>query len=286
MKDFLKIAGCWASFVVSLFAGGFLLAALHLHMNQADHRTAAHFAAVLIAGAVLVAGLYPMARGLAASTITRIAAVTTFLVVAMGINTMLEAEIFTTVLEGAHRATAIFFALLAVFTGVPLGAFFGAKGVPQGLAKRPLWDWAGRGFTAWIGFPLIYLVFGLCVAPIVKPYYGTGIVPGFHIPGIGIILGTQLVRSLLFLGCSLPLIALWSGTRRGLWLSLGLAHAVTVGLFGLIANTTLPAVLRWTHGIEITVDSFVYAGLLALLFVASSTGAAKLEAVPPRETHV
>jgi hypothetical protein len=41
-----------------------------------------------------------------------------------------------------------------------------------------------------------------------------------------------------------------------------------VGIFGLVAASFLPAVLRITHGVEITCDSFAYAGLLVLLFAA------------------
>ena len=67
---------------------------------------------------------------------------------------------------------------------------------------------------AWLAFPPIYFVFGLCVAPFVVPYYASG-VPGFMIPSLGTIAATQLVRSALFLAASVPLVRLWRGGRSG-----------------------------------------------------------------------
>jgi len=59
----------------------------------------------------------------------------------------------------------------------------------------------------------------------------------------------------------------WDGSRPMLILGLGLGHFTAVGLGGLIQVTFFPAILRWTHGIEILADSMVYAWVLALLFV-------------------
>ena len=49
-----------------------------------------------------------------------------------------------------------------------------------------------------------------------------------------------------------------------------MAHAFTVGFYGLVGATFLPMVLRVAHSIEIAGDSFAYAGLLVLLFAAPS----------------
>jgi hypothetical protein len=81
-----------------------------------------------------------------------------------------------------------------------------------------------------------------------------------------VILRTQLLRSLLFLGSSLPAILLWTGSRRCLILALGLAHSVLVGLYGLSQAYWMPVPLRVLHSVEITADSFAYAYVLARLF--------------------
>jgi hypothetical protein len=63
-----------------------------------------------------------------------------------------------------------------------------------------------------------------------------------------------------------------------------MAHAFTVGFYGLVGATFLPMVLRVAHSAEIAGDSFAYAGLLVLLFAAPSAIAnsttATIEAVP------
>ncbi len=138
---------------------------------------------------------------------------------------------------------------------------------------------APRIGVTWLAWPIIYFFFGMCVSPIVVPYYNAGIA-GLRIPALSTILAVQLVRSVIFLAASLPFIALWKGSRRGLWLALGLAHAFTVGLYGLVGATFLPMVLRVTHSVEIAGDSFAYAGLLVLLFAAPATVKASTAPLP------
>jgi hypothetical protein len=127
--------------------------------------------------------------------------------------------------------------------------------------------WSWRIVSGWLAWPAVYLLFGMCIAPIVTPYYSAGFA-GLRIPTLGVVVTTQLIRSLPFLITSLFFVALWQGSRRGLWLALGLAHAFTVGFYGLVGATFLPMVLRAVHSVEITCDSFAYAGLLVLLFTA------------------
>jgi hypothetical protein len=87
------------------------------------------------------------------------------------------------------------------------------------------------------------------------------------LPGTGIIILTQLLRSSLFFLAALPILIVWSGSRRQLTVLLGFAFFVLVGLFGMIQTYWLGPVLVVVHSVEILVDSVVYAGVLALLFV-------------------
>jgi hypothetical protein len=144
--------------------------------------------------------------------------------------------------------------------------------------------WLTRSAAAWLAWPLIYLIFGMCIAPIVTPYYAAG-VAGLRIPAMSVVVETQLIRSVFFLASSLPFVALWNGSRRSLWLTLGLAHAVVVGYYGLASATFLPWILRIVHSAEITADSFAYAGLLVLLFAeppAANASARTVESSPLR----
>jgi uncharacterized membrane protein len=271
MKTLLKLFIAWAAFAVSLVVSGILSRILHLQTVAPDvlRRMPFHLAVVLGAAVLLVLGLYPLASGIAASIPVRAAALVAFVFLALGVNTLFDGVIFTDYFNSIVPSMVLLYFLEALFLGTAQGCFFGQSGRASGMAPHAGIDWLGRGLIAWLLWPVVYLFFGTCVAPIVVPYYQNGSIPGLHIPPMNVILGMQLVRSLFFLAASLPLIALWKGSRRNLWLALGLGHTVTVGIFGLVAANFMPPVLRVVHGIEITCDSFAYAGLLVLLFAAA-----------------
>jgi hypothetical protein len=221
----------------------------------------------LIAGLVLVIGLWPISRGLSGSYAYRAVALVSFLLLAFGVNNLIETSRFTTLLDGHIASAALFYVAVSLFLGLTMAALFGsAEPMPRGRrGDMPLLIM--RLVAAWVSFPVIYLIFGMCIAPIVVPYYSG--ISYLRIPPMLAIIETQMIRSLIFLACSLPLIALWKGTRKHLWIALGLAHAVVVGLYGLTSAVFLPRILRVTHGIEILADSFVYAWVLVSLFLTN-----------------
>ncbi len=269
MKTTLRLVSCWIAFVAALFLSGIIVQALHLHQATAPGSVPMR-SMILVqlgAGAVLVIGLWPLARSLAAPPAARAAAFIGFLLLASGVNSLIEAKKFTSVLDAGWGSAAVFYACVAVVLGTALGLLFGNAGPPAGFAHRSLPAWTWRILAAWLGWPVVYFFFGMCVAPIVVPYYTAG-VAGLHIPPTATIFEVQLIRSVIFLVTSVVFVALWKGSRRGLWLALGVAHAFTVGLYGLAGATFIPMVLRLTHGIEMTCDAFAYAGLLVLLFGA------------------
>ncbi|MGA2169927.1 MAG: hypothetical protein ABSG62_17115 [Terracidiphilus sp.] len=276
MKDLLKLLACWAAFGVSLVASGILLGLFHLRINQPPNMDTGpmHILTVFAAGGLLVLGMWPLARRLAGSIAARIAVIGIFLFLALGVNTILDGMIFTTMFNGAVPGHTLIYFTQALLLACALGYFFGQMGQPDGFPRRGWPAWTGRVLIAWIAWPFIYFFFGTCISPIVVPYYQNGSIPWLHIPPAGTIFAMQLLRSVIFLAASLPLIALWKGSRRSLWMGLGLAHAVTVGIYGLAAGTFLPGVLRITHSVEITCDSFAYAGLLVLLFSAPAVATA------------
>ncbi|MGO9325137.1 MAG: hypothetical protein ACLP07_11300 [Terracidiphilus sp.] len=281
MKTILKLVACWAAFAVSLPSSWNLISALHLHMNAPVDSTppTTRLLAFLAAGAVLVLGLYPLARGLAASRALLVTVLGFFLFLTFGVNTIIEVVTFSNAFNGAVPGYTLVYAVEVLLVASALGLCFAEAGAPEGFPPRGWLAWTGRGAVAWLAWLVIYFAFGFCVAPIVIPYYAHGGFPGLQIPPLTTILAVQLVRSLLFLASSLPLIALWKGSRRGLWLALGLAHAVAVGLFGMVSWTAAPAILRVTHSVEITGDSFAYAGLLVLLFAAPVTANASIHTI-------
>ena len=289
MRTILRIAICWVAFAAALLLSGVISGILHLPAAPMPGNTPPQtmFLAQLVAGLVLVVGIFPLARGLAASAPLRAVAVGSFILLALGVNGMIEAKMFTHFLDNGIASASVFYVVLAALLGAAFGWSFGAQQQPVGLPHRSWLAWTPRVAAVWLAWPVIYFFFGACVSPIVVPYYNAGIA-GLRIPPLSVILSVQLVRSVIFLAASLPFIALWKGSRRGLWLTLGLAHAFTVGVYGLVGATFLPMVLRVSHSVEIAGDSFAYAGLLVLLFAppaaanasARTVGSAPLQPQP------
>ena len=272
MKTLGKLLACWGALVLALPVAGTLILLLEMHPLQPPGNTPprTQFLLSLLARLVLVLALYPLARRLAGSFGQRAAAFIAFLFLAIGVNTTIEAAIFTTFFHGAVASGILLFSCEALLLGLALGLFFGVEEPVPGLGHRDWPSWTLRAIAAWLAFPVIYVAFGMCVAPIVLPYYRAG-VAGLQVPQFATILQVQLLRSALFLLATLPLIALWKGSRNALWVCLGLAHSAAIGWYGLIGTTFFPPVLRITHSIEITADSFAYAAVLVLLFARPVT---------------
>lgn len=280
MKTAFRLVLCWIAFVVALMLSGFVNGVLHLHAVPLPGGVSPQslFLSQLVAGAVLVAGLWPLARSLAAPAYARAAAFIAFLLFALGVSGIIEARKFTNFLDQGIASAVSFYLCLAIVLGTAVGLLFGSAGRPAGLPHRALLATAWRDACAWLAWPAVYLIFGMCIAPIVTPYYGAGIA-GLRIPALSVVIQTQLFRSLMFFLTSMLFITLWKGSRRLLWLALGLAHTCTIGLYGLVGATFLPLVLRITHSIEMTRDAFAYTGLLVLLF-ATPAAVASTEPLP------
>jgi hypothetical protein len=75
MKTVLKLIVCWFAYVVAMLATGVVCNAFHLASGLPPNSTpmAVQLASQLVAGALLVLGLYPLARGLAGSALVRAA---------------------------------------------------------------------------------------------------------------------------------------------------------------------------------------------------------------------
>ena len=218
---------------------------------------------MLFGSLVLVVGLVPIASGLGGRFATRWLALGLMLYVATGVNTVIELIIFGT--QGGHWYLLVFYFLCFVATAAALAWQYDSQQSAPQLPRLGTGQWLWRVAVAWLSFPVIYFLFGLCVAPFVIPIYQAGVI-GLRIPRLDVIMRTQLLRSLLFLASSLPVILLWMGSRRRLILALGWAHTAMVGLYGLSQASFMPPVLRVLHSLEIAADSFVYALILVWLF--------------------
>jgi hypothetical protein len=276
----VKALLCGLIYVIATMIMGVLGATLHLGIPNLSPAGVSQSAAVLaffFASLLLGLALTPLARGIGGTRFERTLAFSFFIFVCMGLNATIEILTFTTMLT---PLTAPPFILSCIFPALAFGAGLSFL-APRDDAKAPTASqrlvtffsaqspaaWLWRIPAAILAFPLAYFVFGAMVAPIVVPTYRAG-VAGLVLPPLSIIMPVQLVRSTLFLLASLPFLILWKGKRGSLIFSLGLAHWLTVGIFGLLQAHQLSTTVRIAHSLEIGADSFAYAALLVLLLSA------------------
>jgi hypothetical protein len=265
MKLVGKILLCTLSLLIATIVGGALATALSLRPPVMAWDTSLRIAIpwMALGSLVLVAGMVPLAAGLGGRFSLRYLALGVLLYVANAVNQTIELTIFSTMGGSAFVLTQLLITLAAA--AAALAWLFGAEQPALGRPHLSAASWGWRVLVAWLAFPVIYFFFGMFVGPFVIEYYKSGAM-GLRIPTIDVILRTQLLRSLLFLGASLPVIWLWTGSRRRLIFALGLAHAVIVGLYGLSQAYFMPAIMRVLHSVEIVADSFAYAFVLTWLF--------------------
>ncbi len=126
--------------------------------------------------------------------------------------------------------------------------------------------WILRLAVAAVAFMPIYWFFGVMVVPVTGEYYRQNLY-GLQMPTLNQILMILFVCSVLFLIACLPIFVLWQKSARGLFLNLGFALFVLVGLLYMLAADWMPVSVRLPHTIEILADEFVYAGVLVVLLM-------------------
>ena len=283
-----KIPVCTLVLVAGQMLGAALVGAAGLELpampDAAEPGTL--FALSLLAALTVALAMAFMAIGLAGRWWERWLVLGAFLYVVHGVGNAIEASIFTTL--GGELATAVLHLPGTWLCALAVALLFPAP-AGETLAARLAGffrGWPAGKLTLRLGlavlaFPFFYLLFGMIIAPIVTPHYAR--LDFLVIPPMTTILAVLFTRSALFLLVSLPVVAGWRLSRGGLIAALGMGHFVAVGLSGLIQTTFFPAVLRWTHGVEILADSVCYAwALVWLLFVRREPAAAEPRA--PRES--
>jgi len=225
--------------------------------------------------------LVPLALYTTGSRLIRGLALSFLLFICLGLNAVIEMSMFTTFfVHGGAVIVAVSTILPALLCGLGLSYLLKLQPTEPSLTGRvrsffaahsPAF-WAGRLVLAIVAFVVIFFLFGLMVAPFVVPTYRAGGF-GLVLPPVSSFLPFEFVRSAFFLLASLPFLLLWKGSRSSLILSLGLAHWVLNGLFGLLQVFWFPLVLRIAHSLEIGADSFAYAATLVFLLFPRSVAA-------------
>jgi hypothetical protein len=268
-----RVLLCGLAYVAGTVVAGAAVSALGLPLPQLPEQADARTMGVLlfVASCALAAGLSPLAYRLSGPYWLRWLMLTVLCYICIGVTSPLEGAIFTTMDMVSVPVLSLLPCLL--FAAV-MALLFQAAGTSDSLAVsvrrffcgRTPRQWAWRFAAAILTFPVVYWTFGLMVAPFVMEYYKQGQF-ALAVPHPAVILATQFVRSVLFLLAAMPILILWSGSRRHLIVALGLAFYVLVGLFGMLQSYWLAPTLQILHNTEIFVDSMVYALALVVLLV-------------------
>ena len=188
-----------------------------------------------------------------------------------GVNTYLEAAIFTTM---TGPAIVIMYLVSSGLCAAAMSALFRPKEQSEGLlvrmksffAGRSVAEWGWRFLLAYLAFPVAYIVFGLMVQPFTYEFYVQQQM-GLTAPGWDQILPVLILRSFLFLLAVLPVLVAWKSSRKSLFITLGIALFLLVGGLSMLSAIWYTPVIRIAHSLEILADSFVHAGALVYLLV-------------------
>ncbi len=226
---------------------------------------------VLMAGVLSVFSIQMQGRFL-----TRWLILSLFSWIVYGLNTYLEAKIFTPSMATSYVLVMNLIACLGcsvvvawLFRPAPTEITFWSK-ARAFFAARPAVSWTWRLLAGLAAFPAVYFVCGWIVAPFVLPYYQQQYA-GLALPTQTIMLGVASLRSLLYLLSILPVLIAWKGGRMGLFMALGVVLFMLVGGLSMLQAIWLPPSLRGAHSLEMLADSFVHAAALVFLLVPVSS---------------
>ncbi len=280
-----KLPVCGLAFFIGMALGGAVLSGLGFKAPEMPAGTDANTVAVwFFLGSMLMAlGLSFVSKNLSANWLVRWIVLAELIWIVAVVSMVLESFFFmttgavSTILNGLY--TLLSFFLPGLFISVSIVALFrpdppvqdGNKGLRAYFSTRRFADWSWRGLAAFLAFPLIYIAFGLLVAPFVQDYYIQG-VNELKIPTWGHLISLQLLRSSMFLLACLPVALLWRGSRGGLISALGFSLFVLTAFMAVITSYWFPWQMRLFHGLELLADAFIYASVLAVLFRTQREG--------------
>ena len=233
--------------------------------QQADENTAIYY--LLIGSILLSSGWYYLVKGIGGSKTERILISSVFIVIGFSIGVTIESAIYSDV--GSYHMSIILLLLPMILYAIIITFITDTKKLLHSFDKRLMsyfktWSkitWLKKILLAIISFPIIYFIFGIIASPFVTNYYSK-LVGGLQLPAPGTIIAVQVIRSILFLAITIPLITNWTSTKTKLIISLGIAHFVMVFAYDIYLAIVMPVELVIIHGIEIAADSFVYSWIL------------------------
>ena len=271
-----------AGLVISRLAFQFASVSPPRMPTQAPEAIAGYY---LFAGSVaLAAGILLTSRGIKGPLHIRWLALATFLFIGFGVSSTIETSIFSST-EGVLWMIPILFLPCVVLASIAVVLLKSPDvqrtlmpALVDAIRSRTPGQWVWRCLAAIFAFPVVYFIFGSIVSPVVSQYYAQG-VSGLALPNPGLIISTQLLRGLLHLLAAIAVIFLWNASEQRLVFALALAFFVFVAAYDIVLAYQVPVMLIVTHGIEVLVDSFVYAWLLVALLARKGSPSERARSV-------
>jgi hypothetical protein len=283
--DLLKGTAAALAGFIGLMAGGIVAKMIGLPSPvMPDYLDAAKIMPLLFLSAILVAILLGECfRKLPLNYWQRALASAVCYYILFYLENLLDGLIYSPL---PNMSTALFSDLFpALLTGLVTAWLWkpAASSLPGRQKKLDGLIW--RVALAWLGYVPIYYLIGLLVVPFTKSYYeDPSHSLGLVLPPLGVILLMQVARGGLFLLAVLPVLFGWRGTRTSLWLWTGALIFLPVAAPILFQSYWLPAVVRIPHCVELFVDSFLQAGLYALLLGSAARRAEESSLHPAVQT--
>ncbi len=274
LVDLAKLILCGLAFFVGMIIGGIVPQALQLKAPAMPAGTdmAGILVYTLLISPIFAVALAVLSRNLAGGFVTRMLVLSFLMWIAYAINNQLDAWLYM-----PDSVNLAYMAISSLGPSLLCGAAVAwlfpprEKSTSAGGAIKTFFSskspraWVWRLALAAVAFMPIYYFFGLIVIQFTGAFYAQNMY-GLRFAGIELILPIQFLRSLLFLLACLPVMVLWQKSARSLFIRLGVALFVLVGLQTATAYF-MPLSLRLPHTLEILADEFVYAGVLVGLLV-------------------
>ena len=269
LKDIVKILLLSIILASGLVISRILLLKLDVFIprfpQQADENTAIYY--LLIGSILLASGWYYLFKGIGGSKIERILISSIFILIGFSVGVTIESAIYSDV--ESYHLSIILLLLPMILYAIIFSIITDTKKLMQTFDKRLLsyfktWSkkvWIRKILLSIILFPVIYFIFGIIASPFVIKYYSQN-VGELQLPDTGTIIGIQLIRSILFLSITIPIIINWTSSKTHLIISLSIAHFVMVFAYDIYLAIVMPFELVIIHGIEIAADSFIYSWIL------------------------
>lgn len=280
-----KLPVCGLAFFIGMAIGGAVLSGLDLKAPEMPAGTDANTVAMwFFLGSMLIAlGLSFVSKNLNANCLIRWIVLAELIWIVAVVSMVLESFFFmttgavSTISSGLYTLLS-FFAPTIFLAGMITTLFRPEPRVQEWIkslrayfSTRRFAYWLWRGLAAFLAFPLIYIAFGLLVAPFVRDYYILG-ANELKLPTWSHLITLQTLRSSMFLLACLPVVFLWRGSRGSLIYAMGVSLFVLTAFMAVITSYWFPWQMRLFHGLELLADAFIYASFLTVLFRTQREG--------------